>query len=116
MAVTRIILPRKGLIQPQHGLMQYESDLDANWALLDANVAFLSDVQAGVAAPVTVDIPATTAPGAFSVAHNLNRMPVNANIMMTAAGNIFWQDPQFDETNLFLVASDSDLTAKVKVW
>ncbi len=47
MAVTRTILPRKGLIQSQHGLTQYESDQDANWALLDANIAFVSDLQFG---------------------------------------------------------------------
>jgi hypothetical protein len=45
MAVTRTILPRKGLIQSQHGLTGYEADQDANWALLDGNVAFLSDLQ-----------------------------------------------------------------------
>jgi hypothetical protein len=40
MAVTRTVLPRKGLIQSQHGLTGYEADQDANWALLDANAAF----------------------------------------------------------------------------
>jgi hypothetical protein len=45
MAVTRTILPRKGLIQSQHGLTGYEADQDANWALLDAKVAFVSDLQ-----------------------------------------------------------------------
>ena len=45
MAVTRTILPRKGLIQPQHGLTGYEADQDANWAVLDANIAFVSDLQ-----------------------------------------------------------------------
>ncbi|HMD97332.1 MAG TPA: hypothetical protein VKM93_08425 [Terriglobia bacterium] len=45
MAVTRTILPRKGLIQPQHGLTGWETDQDGNWALLDANVAFLADLQ-----------------------------------------------------------------------
>ena len=45
MAVTRTILPRKGLVQPQHGLTGYEADQDANWLLLDTNVAFLSDVE-----------------------------------------------------------------------
>jgi hypothetical protein len=44
MAVTRTILPRKGLIQPQHGLTGYEADQDANWFLLDSNVAFTSDL------------------------------------------------------------------------
>jgi hypothetical protein len=44
MAVTRTVLPRKGLIQSQHGLTGYEADQDQNWALLDANVAFMSDL------------------------------------------------------------------------
>jgi hypothetical protein len=44
MAVSRTILPRKGLIQSQHGLTGYEADQDANWALLDASVAFMSDL------------------------------------------------------------------------
>src|SRR2546423_380620 len=44
MAVTRTILPRKGLVQPQHGLTGYEADQDANWLLLDTNVAFLWEV------------------------------------------------------------------------
>jgi hypothetical protein len=44
MAVTRTVLPRKGLIQSQHGLTSYEADQDQNWALLDANAAFISDL------------------------------------------------------------------------
>jgi hypothetical protein len=44
MAVTRTVLPRKGLIQSQHGLTGYEADQDQNWALLDANVAFMTDL------------------------------------------------------------------------
>lgn len=44
MAVTRTILPRKGLIQSQHGLTGYEADQDANALLLDGNVAFISDL------------------------------------------------------------------------
>jgi hypothetical protein len=44
MAVTRTVLPRKGLIQSQHGLTSYEADQDQDWALLDANVAFMSDL------------------------------------------------------------------------
>jgi hypothetical protein len=46
MAVTRTILPRKGLVQPQHGLTGYEADQDANWLLLDSKVAFTSDLPA----------------------------------------------------------------------
>ncbi|HLI30345.1 MAG TPA: hypothetical protein VKV79_04500 [Terriglobia bacterium] len=44
MAVTRTVLPRKGLIQSQHGLTGYEADQDANALLLDSNVAFISDL------------------------------------------------------------------------
>jgi len=44
MAITRTVLPRKGLVQPQHGITQYESDMDANLSILDANVAYMSDL------------------------------------------------------------------------
>jgi hypothetical protein len=44
MAVTRTVLPRKGLIQSQHGLTGYEADQDANWLLLDQKIAFVSDL------------------------------------------------------------------------
>lgn len=44
MAVTRTVLPRKGLIQSQHGLTGYEADQDANWLLLDSSMAFVSDL------------------------------------------------------------------------
>ncbi len=47
MAVTRTILPRKGLIQSQHGLTGYEADQDANWLLLDSNIAFTTDLLFG---------------------------------------------------------------------
>ena len=47
MAVTRTILPRKGLIQSQHGLTQYEADQDSNWLLLDSSIAFISDLYFG---------------------------------------------------------------------
>jgi hypothetical protein len=47
MAVTRTILPRKGLVQSQHGLTQYEADQDSNWLLLDSNIAFVSDLHFG---------------------------------------------------------------------
>ena len=52
MAVTRTVLPRKGLIQSQHGLTSYEADQDQNWALLDANVAFMSDLPVSLFQPL----------------------------------------------------------------
>lgn len=69
MAVTRTVLPRKGLIQSQHGLTGYEADQDANWALLDANVAFISDLQFGdmgingVVSGLTPSVSSTLTPG-----------------------------------------------------
>ena len=52
MAVTRTVLPRKGLIQSQHGLTSYEADQDQNWTLLDANVAFVSDLPVSLFQPL----------------------------------------------------------------
>lgn len=69
MAVTRTILPRKGLIQSQHGLTGYEADQDANALLLDSNVAFISDLMFndlgvnGVAAGFALSTSASLTPG-----------------------------------------------------
>ncbi len=69
MAVTRTILPRKGLIQSQHGLTGYEADQDANALLLDSNVAFISDLMFndlginGVASGFALSTSATLTPG-----------------------------------------------------
>jgi len=52
MAVTRTLLPRKGLVQSQHGLTSYEADQDQNWALLDANVAFMNDLPLSLLQPL----------------------------------------------------------------
>lgn len=213
MAVTRTVLPRKGLIQSQHGLTQYEADQDANWLLLDANIAFLSDLgkaQSGdlgingvvsgfqlstsstlapgftngvlyaqgtrlapAAAPILPAAPASASsylfynsvngfyyqpspvgaaagdallgqvttsatavtavveataiygqvsvapanPGNFSVPHLLGRTPVGALVLMTSSGAVWFQaSPLFDATNLYLVASQGGITAKVQVW
>lgn len=69
MAVTRTILPRKGLIQSQHGLTGYEADQDANALLLDNNVAFINDLLwgdlgvNGVASGFTLSTSASLTPG-----------------------------------------------------
>ncbi len=55
MAVTRTVLPRKGMIQSQHGLTSYEADQDQNWSLLDANVAFISDLPIPLFQPLGVN-------------------------------------------------------------
>jgi len=64
------------------------------------------------------EIPITApAPGNFSVAHGLGRVPNGATPpAMTAAGIIRFQAARFDVTNLLLSASDAGLTARIFVW
>ena len=60
---------------------------------------------------------APAVPGNFTVAHLLGRFPVGASIRMTSPGAIWWQAPtDMDDLNLYLVASDAGVTAKVQVW
>ncbi|HZP03128.1 MAG TPA: hypothetical protein VFD30_22965 [Terriglobia bacterium] len=53
MAVTRVVLPRKGIIQPRHG-DNYEADLDTNWQIIDSSLQDAADVQAAIAAAGTL--------------------------------------------------------------
>lgn len=55
-------------------------------------------------------------PGNFTLQHYLGRAPVGALIRMTSAGAVWWQTSKWDATNLYLVASDSGLTAEVELW
>ena len=60
---------------------------------------------------------APSGPGNVTVAHLLGRAPVGANVRMTSPGAIWWQSPtDMDNVNLYLVASDAGVTAKVQVW
>jgi hypothetical protein len=60
---------------------------------------------------------APSGPGNFTVPHLLGRVPVGAQIRMTSPGAIWWQTPtDVDDVNLYLVASDGGVTAKVQVW
>lgn len=60
---------------------------------------------------------APSTPGNFSVEHFLGRAPVGAVIRMTSGGAIWFQNPtDVDGTKLYLVASDSEVTAKVLLW
>jgi hypothetical protein len=57
------------------------------------------------------------APGGFNIPHFLGRTPVGAIIRMTSAGAVWWQSPtDMDTANLYLVASDTGVTAKVMLW
>jgi hypothetical protein len=55
--------------------------------------------------------------GNFSVAHLLGRTPNGALIQMTSGAAIWFQSATlYDGTNLYLVASDAGVTAKVQIW
>ncbi len=60
---------------------------------------------------------APSAPGNFTVPHLLGRVPIGAHVRMTSPGAIWWQSPtDVDGVNLYLVASDAGVTAKVQIW
>ncbi|MGA2988539.1 MAG: hypothetical protein ABSG32_32660 [Terriglobia bacterium] len=60
---------------------------------------------------------APSGPGNFTVPHLLGRAPIGAQIRMTSPGAIWWQSPtDVDGVNIYLVASDAGVTAKVQVW
>ncbi|HUU15308.1 MAG TPA: hypothetical protein VM182_16585 [Terriglobia bacterium] len=60
---------------------------------------------------------APSAGGNFTLAHMLGRAPKSAAIQMTSSGAIWFQSPtMYDGTNLYLVASDAEVTAKVQIW
>lgn len=60
---------------------------------------------------------APSAPGNFTVPHLLGRTPIGAHVRMTSPGAIWWQSPtDVDGVNLYLVASDVGVTAKVQIW
>jgi hypothetical protein len=57
-----------------------------------------------------------TGPGNFTVPHLLGRTPLVASIVYTSAGQVWWQSPtDRDNLNLYLVASDAGVTAKVQI-
>src|SRR2546423_11490508 len=83
MAVTRTVLPRKGLVQPQHGLTGYEADQDANWLLLDTNVAFLSDVET----PQTSDVGINGVVSGFTLSASSSLAPAVASGILFPQGD-----------------------------
>jgi hypothetical protein len=56
------------------------------------------------------------APGNFTVAHGLGQSPALALLQMTSGGRIWFQDPPYDATNLYLVASDAGATGNAPLW
>jgi hypothetical protein len=62
-------------------------------------------------------VAAPGAAGSFALAHGLGRVPAGALIQMTSSGAIWFQSSaMYDATNLYLVASDGGVTAKVLLW
>lgn len=60
---------------------------------------------------------ASSEPGDFVVEHLLGRAPKGATILPTSGGAIWFQSPtMFDATYLYLVASATEVTAKVQIW
>jgi len=59
-----------------------------------------------------------TAPaaGSFTVTHNLGRAPLGALVQVTSSGAVWFQPGMWDSTNLYLVASETGVTAKVQLW
>jgi hypothetical protein len=95
-------------------------------AALDPGDAFIGLVVTS-ATQVTSVTPATalfgqvavtsSAPGNLTVPHLLGRTPIAAHIRINSSGEIWWQSPtDMDNLNLYLVASDAGVTAKVQVW
>ncbi len=56
------------------------------------------------------------AAGNFSLAHRLGRAPAGAFIQMTSSGAVWFQSSMDDATNLYRVASEAGVTAKVLLW
>jgi hypothetical protein len=75
-------------------------------ALVQNNILSLAEV---------LDVTAP-APGNFSVAHGLGTVPFLIEIVPTAAGAIWGQAGFADDTNIYLVASDTGITAKIYVY
>lgn len=67
-------------------------------------------------APSTTLALAPGAPGNFTVAHGLGKIPVAGIVQMTSGGSIYWQAVPWDATNVYLVATDAGVTANLLLW
>ena len=97
----------------------------------DGTIIYLEASDAGVTgkAEVWLNVPilnissfkkialAPSAPGNFTVAHGLGKIPTLAIVRMSSGGQIWLQSPtSFDVTNLYLEASDAGITGEAEVW
>ena len=58
----------------------------------------------------------TTAPGDFTLAHNLGIVPSTVIFEFTDGGTVWFQPIRYDATNLYLVASDAGVTGVVIIF
>ena len=58
----------------------------------------------------------TTAPGDFTLAHNLGIVPSTVIFQFTDGGTVWFQPVRYDATNLYLVASDAGVTGVVIIF
>lgn len=58
----------------------------------------------------------TSAPGNFTLAHNLGIVPSSIIFEFTDGGTVWFQPQRYDATNLYLVASDTGITGVVIIF
>jgi hypothetical protein len=58
----------------------------------------------------------TTAPGPFTLAHNLGYIPVTVIFEFTDGGTVWFQPQRYDTENLYLEASDTGITGVAIIW
>ena len=113
------ILPTSG------GLIWETAPADDTYLYLaasDAGITVTVSVYAPVSGALNIEGPATTlaavslAPGSFSMAHGLAAAPSNIDILPLSMGQIWAATPAFDETNVYLTASDFGVIAKILVY
>lgn len=86
-------------------------------ATVGGNVIFYPTPSLGGNTTVTQLTVAAPNAGPFQVAHDLGQAPDAASILETLpGGSIYWQNPPWDATYLYLVASDAGLNCIVQLW
>ena len=91
------------------GRIYFAIDTRQTW--YDNGTSWVNVSAAVSVTPVAVTSPA---PGNFTVAHGLGRVPGAAVFCPTSGGQIWFQSPtMYDATNLYLTASDDGITSLV---
>jgi hypothetical protein len=97
----------------------------------DATNLYFAASEVDVAATISLYLPASpinilgpaviltavsATPGNFNIPHGLNAAPSRIEILMISAGSIWAQLPSFDESEVYLTASDTGITALILVY